>query len=294
MTDAFTPLRPRLVALAYRLLGSWSEAEDAVQDTHEKWLTADAHAIASPRAWLERVVTNRCLDVLASARTRRETYVGPWLPEPVATAQGLLDGEPVDPRTISLAFLTLLERLSPLERAVWVLAEVFDYTHEELANVLGKEPAAVRQALHRAREHVREGRPRFAPDLETHGELLVAFATAVGQGDVAAVEQLLAQKAVARTDGGGRAKAALNVVEGPSRVARFLVGVAQKANPAWRVDLAEVNCWPAVVVFEGTRPVSVLEVETDGERVFTISVVTNPDKLLALAAQVTPRPPVSS
>jgi RNA polymerase sigma-70 factor (ECF subfamily) len=265
-----------------------------VQDVHERWLAIDASTVASPKAWLERAVTNRCLDVLASARTQRETYVGPWLPEPVVTEHGLLAGEPVDPRTISLAFLALLERLSPLERAAWVLAEVFDYTAAELATVLGKEPAAVRQALHRAREHVREGRPRFPPDAQAHGQLLAAFASAVGTGDVSAVEQLLAKTVVARSDGGGKVLAARNLIEGPDRVARLMVGLARKADPAWHLELGEVNGWPALIVLDGAHPISVMELETDGVSIFALWVVTNPEKLASFAAQVTARAAGSS
>ena len=279
MSDPFIVHRNRLLALAYRLLGSWADAEDVVQDAHVRWLDADASTIESPRAWLERVVTNRCLDVMKSARTRRETYVGPWLPEPVPTGAETLLGEKIDPESLSLAFLTLLERLSPLERAVYVLAVAFDYTHAEIATALGRDEAAMRQLLHRAREHVREGRPRFAPDRAAHAQLLGAFAAACMQGDVSQIEVLLARDAVVRSDGGGSAKAALREIHGANSSARFVVGITRKGGAAFEVEMRDVNGWPALVGFVAGKPALVLEIETDGAQIYTVSMVLNPTKL---------------
>lgn len=283
--DSFEAHRPRLLSLAYRVLGSMAEAEDMVQEAHLRWLSRDATPLDSERAWLERVVMNLCLDQLKSARARRESYVGPWLPEPVPTQEGQLAGAPVDVEAISLAFLTLLERLSPLERAVYVLEEAFDYSHDEVAGVLGKEPAAVRQLLHRAREHVKSGRPRFAPDKATHEAMLGRFFGAVLQGDVQGVEQLLAQQVEVRSDGGGKVRAALNVVSGPNKVARLLIGLAKKGSPTARFELREVNGWPSLVGLEGDAVVSVTQLETDGQLVFSVSMVVNPDKLSGLMSQ---------
>lgn len=276
--DPFEQHRPALFSLAYRLLGTASDADDVVQEAHVRWL-AKRDEVQAPKAWLERVVTNLCVDHLKSARVQRETYVGPWLPEPVETSQATLRGEPVDLEAVSLGFLALLERLSPLERAVYVLVEAFDYAPDEVAQVLGREPAAVRQLLHRAREHVREGRPRFAPSPELHLAMLGTFFAAVQSGDVKRVEALLVSNAKAVTDGGGRAKAATNVVQGADRVARFIIGVAQKAGPDVTFDVREVNGWPAVVGVQGGVVISLSQLETDGERVFSLSVVVNPDKL---------------
>jgi RNA polymerase sigma-70 factor (ECF subfamily) len=227
-------------------------------------------------------VTNRCLDHLKSARVRREAYVGPWLPEPVETEQSTLRGEPVDTESVSLAFLALLERLSPLERAVFVLVEAFDYSADEAAQVLGREAPAVRQLLHRAREHVRAGRPRFAPSREAHLQMLGTFISAVQAGDVKQVEALLVGDARAVTDGGGRVRAAINVVHGADRVARFLVGVARKAVGAVAYEVREVNGWPALVGVLDGAVVAVLQLETDGEHVFSVSTWSNPDKLVPL------------
>jgi RNA polymerase sigma-70 factor (ECF subfamily) len=284
VNDPFLTHRTRLLALAYRILGSWADAEDVVQDAHVRWLDVDASTIDSPRAWLERTVTNRCLDVLKSARVQRETYVGPWLPEPVPTEGGALHGEPFDPQSLSLAFLTLLERLSPLERAVYVLAVAFDYTHAEIGAALGRDEAAVRQLLHRAREHVRAGRPRFAPDREAHARLLGAFAMACTQGDASQVETLLAQEAVLRSDGGGVAKAALRELHGARSCARFLVGIVRKGGLAFDVEVRDVNGWPAIVAFASGKPAMVLEIETDGTRIFSVSMVLNPAKLTRFAS----------
>ena len=281
MSDPWTDHRPSLFSLAYRLLGSASDANDMLQEAHLRWLTKSAE-VESPRAWLEHVVTNLCLDHLKSARVRRETYVGPWLPEPVATEQSTLNGQPVDPESVSLAFLALLERLSPLERAVFVLVEAFDYSADEAAQVLGREGSAVRQLLHRAREHVREGRPRFAPTKEAHLQMLGTFFTAVQSGDVKQVESLLVSDARATTDGGGRARAALNVVEGANRVARFMIGVSTKQIAGVVYELREINGWPALVGVLDGAVVALAQLETDGERVFSISTWSNPEKLTAL------------
>lgn len=284
--DSFEAHRSKLLALAYRVMGSLAEAEDVLQEAHLRWLRRDAAVLDSDKAWLERVVMNLCLDQLKSARVRRETYVGTWLPEPVMTDGAQLAGSPIDVEAISLAFLTLLERLSPLERAVYVLAEAFDYTHEELAQTLGRDPAAVRQLLHRAREHVKSGRPRFAPDKATHEAMLGRFFGAVMEGDVQGVEQLLAKDAVVRTDGGGKVRAALNVISGANRAARMMIGVSRKGSPTVRYELRELNGWPSVIGFEGDVPVAVTQLETDGQLVYGVLVVLNPDKLRSLMSQL--------
>lgn len=289
MTDVFLSIRPRLLALAYRMLGSWAEAEDVVQETHLAWLERQGPPVESERAWLERVVTNRCLDVLKSARVRREAYVGPWLPEPMLTDEVQAAPGAVDVEAVSLAFLTLLERLSPLERAVYVLAEAFDYSHDDVAKALGKEPAAVRQLLHRAREHVSAGKPRFAPDPSAHQAMLGTFFGAVLQGDVAAVEQLLVGHATVKTDGGGKVRAAINVITGANRVARFFIGVAQKQPPGARFEVMDVNGQPSIVMLLDDVVVGVTQIETDGVVIHGVSTVSNPDKLAALTAHVTAR-----
>lgn len=272
----FAGYRPRLFGLAYRMLGSAAEADDVLQEAHLRWQAAERAEIVAPEGWLTRVVTRLCLDQLKSARVRREAYVGPWLPEPVATERA---GEPVDVESISQAFLLLLEALSPLERAVFVLREVFDYSFAEVAEVLGRDEAACRQLGHRAKEHLRARRPRFARSREQHERLLGAFLGAVMQGDLPGLQRLLADDVVAWSDGGGRARAALNLVHGPDHVARLFIGIARKGGSEGQVAIEELNGWPAVVLRVGGAVASTLAIETDGETIFAVHVVVNPDKL---------------
>lgn len=270
------------------MLGTATDAEDVLQEAHLR-LTEHGAAVQHPRRWLEQVVTRLCLDHLKSARVRREEYVGPWLPEPVETESATLQGTPVDPESVAFAFLTLLERLSPLERAVFVLVEIFDYSAEEAATALEREPPAVRQLLHRARGHVQAAKPRFAPSQEAHLAMLSAFFAAVQVGDVKKVESFLAKDARAVMDGGGRVKTALNVIRGADRVSRLYVGLSQKVDLEFRYEIREVNGWPGLVILKQAAIVSVTAIETDGDLVFGIDVCLNPAKLAAMSR--TERPP---
>lgn len=265
--------RPALFGIAYRMLGDRAAAEDVLQ---EAFLRArDASRVDSPRAWLSTVVTRLCLDHLKSARVRRETYCGPWLPEPLPT------GAEVDRETISMAFMVLLETLSPLERAVFLLHDVFDYTHAEIAAIVGEREATVRQILHRAKAHVVAGRPRFSGTREQHGRLLAGFMQACAAGDVGGLERLLAADVVCRSDGGGKATAAQKPVQGAKKAAAFLVGVAQKGE-ANGFELVMLNGDPAIVARAGDRVDSVVILATDGERITEVDIVRNPDKLARL------------
>jgi RNA polymerase sigma-70 factor (ECF subfamily) len=272
----FGAARPRLFGLAYRMLGSAAEAEDVLQEAHLRWQAADRESVTTPQAWLTTVVTRLCLDQLKSARVRRESYVGPWLPEPVATERR---EDPLDLESISLAFLVLLEALSPLERAVFVLREVFDYSFTEIGEALGRDEAACRQLGHRAKEHLRSKRPRFARSREQHEKLLMAFLGAVTQGDLPGLQQLLADDAVALSDGGGRAKAALNPVHGADRVARLCVGLAKKGGAGVEAAIEEINGWPGMVLRVGDAVFGALQIETDGEKIYSLHIIINPDKL---------------
>lgn len=277
----FEAERPRLTAFAYRLLGSWGDAEDVVQDA---WLRLAQHEplVDHPAAWLRRVVTNLCLDRRKSAQATREAYVGPWLPEPVPTDAGRLLGLPVDPHELSLAFLALLERLSPLERAVYLLAEAFDYEHAEIAQLLGREPAAIRQLLHRARAHVQAGRPRFPATQTEQQRVLERFLGACVEGDLSGLTTLLKADAVALSDGGGKTRAALHPVVGADRVARLLVGLAQKNGRAFSFELRELNGVPSLVGLSEGRVTLVLQLEVDDGLVHTVTFQLNPDKLQRL------------
>jgi RNA polymerase sigma-70 factor (ECF subfamily) len=283
--EAFEAHRPLLTAIAYRMLGSQAEAEDVVQEAFLRFRDAEPAAIESPRAWLSTVVTRLCLDHLKSARTRRETYVGPWLPEPVRTDEHVAGR---DAESISLAFLVLLESLSPVERAVFLLHEVFDYGHGEIAEILEREEAAVRQIFHRARTHVVARRPRFAPSREDHLRLLGGFMGALTSGDLAGLKSLLAADAVTRTDGGGRVRAARNVVRGADSVARFYLGLLKKGGthvgipPGSTFEIADLNGWPSLLVRHDGQVIQALGIETDGQLIHGVYVVLTPDKLSRL------------
>ncbi|WP_224245316.1 RNA polymerase sigma-70 factor [Hyalangium gracile] len=278
MTDgalqSFEAHRPSMFAIAYRMLGSAAEAEDIVQEAWLRWQATDREGVRSEGAFLSTVVTRLCLDRLKSARATREEYVGPWLPEPVRT------DTTVDPESISLAFLVLLESLSPVERAVYLLHEVFGYSHAEVAEMVGKEEAACRQSLHRAREHIRSRRPRFAPSKESHERLVTGFMSACLSGDLEGLKSLLAHDVTSWADGGGKVRgAASNAVRGADAVARLFLGVMKKAPAGLVPELAEVNGWPALVIRLNGAVFDVISFETDGERIHAIRSVLNPDKL---------------
>ena len=274
--DAFEQHRPRLWAIAYRMLGSASDAEDIVQEAYLRARNVPPEQVQSEQAYLSSIVTRLCLDHWKSARVKRETYVGPWLPEPVRTE------EPVDPASISLAFLVLLESLTPTERAVYLLSQVFDYSHEEIARIVGKDEAACRQLLHRARTHVAAQRPRFAPSREAHQRLLEGFVDACMRGDLARLEQLLAADVTAYHDGGGKVHAAQRPLVGATKIATLYTSLFRKRPADAQVAIEPINGLPAMVVRLAGRVVSVVEFETDGARILALRNVANPDKLARL------------
>jgi RNA polymerase sigma-70 factor (ECF subfamily) len=272
----FLDARPELLSLAYRMLASSGDAEDVVQDAWLRWRDVDESTIRNSRAWLSSTVGRLCLDKLKSARVRREQYTGPWLPEPVVTEQ------PIDRESISLAFLVLLERLTPVERAAFLMHQVFEYSHAEIAAALDMTEAAVRQAFHRAKGHLDEHRPRFAPSEEEHARVLHAFATALTQGDLAGMLQLLADDAALYADSGGKVRgAATRAVHGSERVARFLVGLVESTviDPDLIFETRAVNGWPALVARNRERVVAIINIETDGQKIAAIRNLINPDKL---------------
>ncbi|MGB5695389.1 MAG: RNA polymerase sigma factor SigJ [Polyangiales bacterium] len=272
----FEQYRGSLLAVAYRLLGSAAEAEDAVQDTWLRWRSADEASIREPRAWLCRVLSRICIDRLTSARARREVYPGTWLPEPVLTTS------PVDAESISLGFLVLLERLSPLERAVFVLRRAFDYTHVEIAETVGISEAASRQSLHRAKLRLADGIPRFSADRAAHSRLLEAFARVLASGEVSSIAALLAEDATLFADGGGKVPgAALRPICGREPIARFLVGLRRKTDLGedFILKVAEVNGWPSLIGQRKTGTLFVMMIETNDVNITSIHNVVNPDKL---------------
>jgi RNA polymerase sigma-70 factor (ECF subfamily) len=295
MTDpaaSFEPYRRRLLGLAYRMLGSMADAEDAVQETYLRWHAADRDKVLEPRAFLMTTTTRICLDMLTSARARREEYVGPWLPEPVIdTAMLAPDSRTELAEDLSIALLLLLDQLSPLERAAFLLRDIFDFSFSEIAQALDRSEAACRQLATRARAHVREGRPRgvVPPDRSgrvhpKHAQLMSAFSAASQAGDLNALVQLLASDARVITDGGGKVRAALEAIKGADRVARFLVEVTRKRPDAWwrddfRPRFGTVNGLPAIIVDAPDGPVQTTAFEIDGDVIVALYVVRNPDKL---------------
>ncbi|WP_040799146.1 RNA polymerase sigma-70 factor [Nocardia higoensis] len=275
----FEAQRRRLFALAYRMLGSATEAEDAVQETYLRWDGADRSGIHSAEAWLTTAVVNLCRTWLVSARARRETYTGPWLPEPVPTSE-LGPLETVELReSVSLALLAALERLNPLERAVFVLREAFGYPHREIAEMLEISEAASQQALHRATERVRRGRPRFQPSGAATRELLERFLTAANTGDVDLLRSVLSRDATATADGGGAVHAARRPVVGGDRVAAYLHGVARRGVPGMVLGLEEVNAAPALVVRVDGLPVLVMSLDVRDGEIHALWLSVNPEKL---------------
>ena len=290
---SFEPHRRRLLGLAYRMLGSMAEAEDAVQEAYLRWHDADRDGVAEPRAFLVTTTTRICLDILKSARARREEYVGPWLPDPITDTEALApDAQTEMAEDLSVALLLALEALSPLERAAFLLHDVFDYSFTQIAQTLGRNEAACRQLASRARARVREARPSGAAPVRgarsridpKHAELVSAFVDATRSGDLAGLTRLLASDARLVADGGGKAAAALNVLEGAGRIATFLIGATRKG---WRDDLRiefdTINGLPGVIISGPGGVIQTTAYEFEGDAVKTLYVVRNPDKLRHLA-----------
>ncbi|GAB4051185.1 RNA polymerase sigma factor SigJ [Catellatospora paridis] len=292
--DRFEASRPRLEAVAYRLLGSAAEAEDAVQETFLRWQATDVDRIEVPEAWLTRVLTNLCLNQLTSARARRESYVGEWLPEPLLGGDPMLG--PADTaeqrESVSYAVLTLMERLSPNERAVYVLREAFDYPHREIAEILDLTEAGSQQIFHRAKQHVANGKARTEIDGAAARRIVEEFLAAAASGRTEPLVRLLTADAVAIGDGGGKVPARAKAFEGAVAVAKFLWGLFKPgaAKRALVGGTPEVHAWtangdPAVVAVLDGRVVGImcLEVTADGIAAFRNQV--NPDKLARATTQ---------
>ncbi|MGY1813523.1 RNA polymerase sigma-70 factor [Blastococcus sp. SYSU D00820] len=289
-TDVFEELRPRLFGIAYRMLGSATDAEDVLQDAWLRWQAVDAERVADPGAFLATVVTNLCLTALTSARARREVYVGPWLPEPVVTGVGgehelgpLEDA--VQRESVSFAVLLLLERLSPAERAAYVLREAFAYSAREVAGLLGTTEANVRQLHARARRHVAAA-PAREVDPGRVREMLTRFLLAAREGDVPALEELLAADVVSRSDGGGVVSAARRPVQGRSAVARYVAGLVARFSAGLVPHPVEVNGGPAVAFTAGGELRAVLVPATDGEHITGLDMVLAPAKLGVVGRQL--------
>lgn len=290
--DAFEELRPTLFGVAYRMLGSASEAEDIVQEAFIRARTVDTDGVRSLKAYLVTIVTRLCLDQLKSAHVRREQYVGPWLPEPLPTGPDTgPEGRVTAAESISFAFLVLLEVLGPVERAVFLLREVFDYGYDEVAAMVGRTEAACRQTFRRARQRLDERRPRYAAAEEDREQLTVRFITAVSAGNMQGLLSMLTNDVALMSDGGGKVAAALNSVHGRDHVARLLLGLASRADyramEMATVELGEVNGGPALICRSPRgRVTNVMIVEAHEGGIGAVYIMRNPEKLGRFASGV--------
>jgi len=281
----FNEHRSRLYGIAYRMLGTRADAEDMVQEAYVRWHHTDIERLRAPEAWLVTATTRLCIDRLRAARTEREAYVGPWLPEPIT---GTGSAPPADAESelasdLSVAFLVVLERLAPEERAAFLLHEVFDSGYADIAGILGKSEATCRQIVHRARQRVQQDRPRFKVSEAARGRLLERFLEALRTEDRSALLSLFAADATWTSDGGGRAKAARKVMRSGELVSRFALGIWRRYLKNQTHRLVMVNGQAGLVGFKGQQPSWVLTVETDGVRILSAYAVVNPDKLKGIA-----------
>jgi RNA polymerase sigma-70 factor (ECF subfamily) len=287
--QAFHQHRNLLFSVAYRILGTAVDSEDAVQDTWIKWSAADRSQVADPKAYLARIVSNVALERLRSTRHRRETYAGPWLPEPILTSRDTADSV-TDAESVSMAMLVVLETLSPLERAVFVLREVFDFSHAEIAEAVERSEAAVRQAAHRARAHVQARRPRFTADRSRQREVTERFFAAATGGDVNALMELLSPDVTLWTDGGGKVRQAMRPIVGAQTVATWFAAIGtvtyQGVEPAdMNARLVEINGGPGLMFSGLGRVIATVTFDFDtGGRITAVHNVANPDKLQAIAS----------
>lgn len=280
--EAFATHRSYLFAVAYRMLASAADAEDVLQEAYLRWCAEPRSDVREPRAFLTRIVVRLCLDELKSARAQRETYVGEWLPEPVvvATDEPAAAAELAD--SLSLAFLVVLEELAPVERAAFLLHDVFDYGYPEIAQMLDRQEPACRQLVSRARTRVGSRHHRFDADREQGKALAEQFVTACVTGDIATLMALVAEDVVVWTDGGGVARAARNPIYGASKSARFLVAVAQQTPPGAAVDFALVNGQPGVLIIDHDSVFSAVALDVIDGKIVGVRVVSNPEKLSRL------------
>ena len=282
--ESFETYRTYLFSIAYRMLGSAMDAEDMVQETYLRYQNTPTEPIRSLKAYLSTILIRLCMDQLHLARRKREQYVGPWLPEPIRTAEA---PEAADPEkrvemeeSISLAFLVLLEQLQPFERAVFLLREVFEYEFAEIAMMLDKSEAACRRSFSRAKLHLTSHRPRFPASPEAHKQLLTAYFQAVQNGEMTALKDQLAEEVTLWADGGGKIKqAALRPIRGREAVARFSLGTKRFLPENSRFELEEVNGQAALIIRAGGQVFSILTIDVEQGQIQTIRIIANPDKL---------------
>ncbi|MFC5956924.1 RNA polymerase sigma-70 factor [Streptomyces pratens] len=288
VTDAFEEHRPVLLGVAYRMLGRVADAEDVVQEAWLRWAGGNRSEVREPRAYLVRVTTRLAIDRLRQIKARGETYVGPWLPEPYLTDFGDTTPDTAEQvvlaDSVSLAVLVVMESLSPLERAVFVLREAFGYPYSGIAALLDRGEPAVRQLAARARKHVEERRPRYDVDPAQRRDLTERFLAAAAGGDLEGLMKLLAPDVRLIGDSGGKSRAPLRVLESADKVGRFLLGITRKGFPDFSVRLLELNGGPAALVLIGGRPDTVFQLDVVDGRVQAVYIIRNPDKLRSLGA----------
>jgi RNA polymerase sigma-70 factor, ECF subfamily len=283
-TADFNANRPRLYGIAYRMLGSRAEAEDILQDAWLRWHDADVAALRTPQAWLVTVVTRLCIDRLRSAKTEREAYIGPWLPEPLVPAETMSPEAAAELASdVSFAFLMVLERLAPEERAAFLLHQVFDLDYPDIAGMLGKTQAACRQIVHRARQRVQREQPRFTVSRDAHLRLLEKFTAAARSGERAQLEALFAEDATLTGDGGGKAISALKVLHGADRIARLYHVTARRYGERMTFRQADINGEPGLLRYIDGKLDATLSCVTDGARIVALYTVRNPDKLKGIS-----------
>jgi RNA polymerase sigma-70 factor, ECF subfamily len=280
--EVFTQYRPLLFSIAYRMMGSAMDAEDLVQESYLRWQATDRGTVESPKAFLTTIMTRLCIDQWRSARMQREEYIGPWLPEPILSSRFEDPTKMSD--SISIAFLTLLESLSPIERAVYLLREVFDYEYAEIARIVDKSEANCRQMVKRAKDHLVAARPRFAVQPGEHERLLMEFSQACATGDMNGLLAILAEDVVGLSDGGGKVTAARNPIYGADKVARFMLGLMNKLPEGLVVQAQVINGQPAVVSYVNNQPYSILTIEVGAGRIQQVYNVLNPEKLKGIPA----------
>jgi RNA polymerase sigma-70 factor (ECF subfamily) len=284
----FETYRSYLFSIAYRMLGSAMEAEDMLQEAYLRYQGVPASEVRSPKAYLGKIVTRLCLDQLKSARLRRENYYGSWLPEPIPTGKSP-SAALIEREAISTAFLVLLERLSPVERAVFLLREVFDYPYNEIAELVGRSQTNCRQYDHRARRYIHQHRPRFEPSYRQQEQLVESFLNALTSGDVDGMIRLLAEQAVLYGDGGGKVPSISSPLTGRGTIVKVLLGFYRTAPPETRVEIFEINGAPGLLVWQGEALLAVITFEMADGQIQSIYNVINPDKF----AYLTTRPGLS-
>ncbi len=282
-TEEFETYRPLLFSIAYRMVSSVMDAEDILQEAFIRYQATPLDTIQSHKAFLSTIVTRLSLNHLQSARVQREQYIGPWLPEPLITDTAPQDNPAQAAalhESVSMAFLVLLESLSPLERAVFLLREVFDYGYDDIAHILEKDEAACRQLFSRARKHIQDNRPRFTASPDEHAQIVFSFLEAVGNGNVDRLTQLLAENATLVSDGGGKRVAARRPIEGREKVIKFFLGLQRNAPDDIQYSMEQVNGWLALVLRDATQtPLYVITAQTAEGHIEAFHVVANPDKL---------------